>query len=471
MAGGTPAWHWELAVQHIQLRQRTGRRPRYEEKRLDEFTTDTIYVVPGLSSLMMRNQSPIALLYYSSVVGYLALYDLLAITLPANIIISFADTIFFILSLLFIVGFLRGEYSVPIWRRGANISIILFLIVIIIFPFVGYIFYSHSIGVFTSPIRKLQLFLFFPITASLIHEDKIRLHHIYAAFLLIVILHVTVGTVRLFEIDRVLFSLEFESLLTAATVHATPTRSAGLFGSIPWFGSLMAMLFMYGIAGLYNKAISVKVVISLLTLSFLGIIIAISRTAIIMILPGIGVLAWYSVQQDTRLVMTGAALTVGFSVINRITGGGTLDRFAEMKNLLTGDLSEISALDARFELWQSGIVAFEEFTPFGTLVSHSYVIDLTIDNVYISTYLQSGFIGIGILLFLCVSLIICGFAEVMEKGHLFSGIIMVLITIAFVIGGITMSITGFIPAVVVFWITIGITVGTQEETSKITIRG
>ncbi|WP_217900447.1 O-antigen ligase, partial [Halorubrum sp. Ea1] len=367
-------------------------------------------------------------------------------------------------------NFLRGKYSIPIWRRSGNVSIVLYLITITLFPVIGYVIYANSIGVLTSPIRKLQFFLFLPVTASLIYENEISTQHIYSTFLLIATLHITVGIIRFFNIDVALLAIRYESLITASTIDDVPARSAGMFGAIPWFGSLMAMIFIYAAVGLYNSEISIRLVVPLLMLSFLGIIMAISRTAMIMILPGIAVLVWYSAQQDGRLVVLGGTASAGFLIINQITGGGTLKRFAQMKNLITGNPSEISALDTRFELWQSGIVVFREFAPFGTLVSHSYVIDLVTDSLYISKLIQAGFVGVGTTLFLFGSIIACGFAETIEKGSLFSGLLIMTVTIGFAIGGITMNITGFVPAIIVFWITIGITIGEKKRAMRVIVR-
>ncbi|WP_217900464.1 hypothetical protein, partial [Halorubrum sp. Ea1] len=57
----------------------------YKEKELGELAVYEILTVSNLTSSIVKEQSPIAVLYYSSLVGYLALYDLLAITLPAGI--------------------------------------------------------------------------------------------------------------------------------------------------------------------------------------------------------------------------------------------------------------------------------------------------------------------------------------------------------------------------------------------------
>lgn len=182
-----------------------------------------------------------------------------------------------------------------------------------------------------------------------------------------------------------------------------------------------------------------------------------------MILPGLTVLMWKAIRKNPRFVPLSGILLVGFITINKITGGGTLSRFSEMKHLFTGDLGEISALAARLQNWQTVIAVYEEVAPFGTLVSHSYIVDLAVDNTYLTALLQSGLIGVGTILLLYIALITCGVSESTRKGLTFGSCLVILVTISFAIGGLTMSILGFIPTVITFWVAIGIAIGTQQK--------
>jgi hypothetical protein len=150
-------------------------------------------------------------------------------------------------------------------------------------------------------------------------------------------------------------------------------------------------------------------------------------------------------------------------MVNSVTSGGTVSRFGELIYLLTGNIGEISSLQVRFKNWQLAIDLFEEYIPFGTLVSHSYVKEITTDNMYFSWLLQGGIVGIVSLVFIYTSTLICSVSEYSREQTQSISLLTTLFVLSVGIGSLTTDLLGYTPIIVVFWVVLGLAFGTFES--------
>jgi cell division protein FtsW (lipid II flippase) len=226
----------------------------------------------------------------------------------------------------------------------------------------------------------------------------------------------------------------------------------------------MAIIFSYGVAGINTKEIDWRIATLLLILPGFGIVLAASRTATIMCLPGVFYIIIKTADQNPLIILPGIlTAVVSFFSVNYITGGRTYKRLGELIYIFTGDFQEVSSLQVRFANWQESFRIWLDYAPFGTLVSHGYVLDIIPDSLYVSTLLQSGVIGVVVLLFLYFSLIISGISEMIRQDSNFSGVLVLTVTTAVLIGNITTYAGTYPPSSTAFWIMVGIVFATYGD--------
>lgn len=398
-------------------------------------------------------------LYYFTVIGYLLLNDLTAFPV-GPITMTSGDIFFILLSVVLFWNLIYNDFQIPLWKRGINIALLFYLLIPLSTTFIGFFILDSSIGVFSSPIRMIQLSLLFPITAILIHEKIIGINAIFHILVLVSATHFVIAVDRMFgQGDTILF-IEAERILTSNSFTTAESRSAGFFGEVVWYGLLNGLTLIYGIIGVYLREVDKKYALSLLIISIFGIVISISRTGAIMSIPAIVLVVFMKMKNsDSNIALYSIPLSIFvFVVIIGITD--SFNRFFELRFLISGDFSKISSLNDRIISWRDTIEIYSHEGLFGTLIpigDSGY--SITIDNYYLTALVQRGVLGFFSVIFLYSILCVLTLHEYFQSKQDATPLLGFSVTVGIALASLMFSLRGFIPVIVLFWITIGILYG------------
>lgn len=411
------------------------------------------------------DRSITSVLYYLTLASYVGFYNILAIELPGSLLISIADILFILLFLSFIYDLYSGRLIVPVWRSSFNIAIALYIMTVLSYTFIGFLLHNTPVGILSSPIREVQLLGFLPITASVIYNDSVDIRKIYFVLLTILILHIIVSFVQLFSIDQQL-GFEFASILTAPAIHEHPNRVAGMFGSLGWFGSVMGLIFIFGAVGKKIECIPAQVSNTMILLSILGILLGVQRSALVMIIPAvIFLLVYYYGFNPLRMAQISSIFIILLLGMDSILSGTLLGRFTDLQYIFRGNPSNISAFEDRLQAWEQAIQIFsQEFWPIGSLVTHRFFFDFGTDSRYINVFLQFGYVGLFIFITVFITIIVSGTKDFVENKSTPASLLAVFSAFGVAIASFVTSPLGAPPSAILFWVTIGIAVGSCPTT-------
>ena len=399
-----------------------------------------------------------AILYYITIGSYLLLVKQFSLSIGERVDLYVGDLLFIVLVSMVIYKIIKQDYPLCVWGRGINLVLFTYIVYMMALPFIGFLFVFQSIGVLIPYLRQFQMFLIFPITATLVEKNEIHVKQVAIILLITAFLN---ALVSIWSVNNLAKPIEL------INTNWGFRRAAGLYGEgIAWLGTSMAITFIFGSTTLFGNKVPNHISFAIMIFSGLSLILSVSITSLIMVIPVIVfVFMVLMVRQPTLRPLLPAAtllvLTPVLSVSDLLYG-----RVLNFLSLFSGDLGAVSSLNARLVRWSELLHIFvDKYFPFGTIIPYIYEYDAVADGYYISLILQGGIPLVTMYILLHMVLMFYGIREYFYSKSNVKDLsaLVALSSMSVLLGSFTTAIMGYPPTSLLIWVIIGIGFGFFES--------